>query len=68
MGRGAWRATVHGVAELDTTDRLSMHACPKVGDTAAQGHGQQVWREPCTMSSNTLSLAFGERVSTSVFS
>ena len=25
MGRGAWRATVHRVAELDTTERLSMH-------------------------------------------
>ena len=23
--RGAWRATVHGVAELDTTERLSTH-------------------------------------------
>ena len=68
MGRGAWQATVHGVAELDMTDQLSMHACPEVGDTAAQGCGQQLRREPCTMSSNTLSLAFGERVSISVFS
>ena len=27
MDRGAWRATVHGAAELDTTERLAPNLC-----------------------------------------
>ena len=28
MGRGAWRATVHGMTESDTTEHACMHASP----------------------------------------
>ena len=30
--RGAWRATVHGVIELDTAERLSIHDAPTGDD------------------------------------
>ena len=29
MARGAWRIMAHGITELDTTERLSMHECIK---------------------------------------
>ena len=28
MARGAWRATVHGVAKLDTSERLTLSGDP----------------------------------------
>ena len=41
MDRGAWQATVHGVAKkLDMTEQLSMHTHPNIGKT------QESWVTP----------------------
>ena len=37
MGRGAWQATVHGVAELDMTERLSIHSVILEGELEILG-------------------------------
>ena len=36
MDRGAWQATVCGVAGLDMTERLSMHACTHTHNQAVE--------------------------------
>ena len=37
MGRGAWQATVHGVSELDMTERLSIHSVILEGELEILG-------------------------------
>ena len=45
MGGGAWWAAVHGVAELDTTERLHFHALEK---EMATHSNILAWRIPGT--------------------
>ena len=52
MDRGAWRATVHGLAESDTTEQLthnvsSVEFSRSVMSDSLQPHGRQHARLPC---------------------
>ena len=41
MDRGAWRATVHRVAELDITEQLSTHTCTRVQEAGREQEAPQ---------------------------
>ena len=47
MNRGAWRATVHGVKELDTTEATSVQFSRSVVSNSLRPHEPQPARPPC---------------------
>ena len=63
MGRGAWRATLHGVAETDSTERMCTNTsagdfyflplCPSISWAPAHP-----WRSPSSSSPEILLLGF----------